>query len=198
MYVGASGAVFGFLGLYLADVALNWETMHRPLLRLALMLTALGLTLGVEFAAARVSPLLRVSHMSHVGGLIAGLFTSFVFLPNLTDRRWRAARRAARRISESLAARLSGGGAGAGAGGGGGSSTGAGSGSGSGVVLAPWGHGPTHERVRASCWRRHAWLYWSCYFLSALVMLFMFCGLPLYVWIFVMPSLRCPPLTVSA
>jgi membrane associated rhomboid family serine protease len=58
VYVGASGAVFGFLGLYLADILLNFESMYRPLLRLALMLTSLGLTLGIEFATARVSPLL--------------------------------------------------------------------------------------------------------------------------------------------
>lgn len=58
VYVGASGAVFGFLGLYLADIVLNFESMYRPVLRLALMLVSLGLTLGIEFATARASPLL--------------------------------------------------------------------------------------------------------------------------------------------
>lgn len=30
------------------------------------------------------------SHMSHVGGLICGLFPAFVFLPNLNHERWEA------------------------------------------------------------------------------------------------------------
>eukprot|EP00775_Hariotina_reticulata_P007166 gene7166-7380_t len=100
VYVGASGAVFGFLGLYLADIVLNWESIYRPLLRLALMLVSLGLTLGIEFATARTSALQKVSHMSHVGGLVLGLFVSFMFLPNLRDRRWKAARKFANRLSE--------------------------------------------------------------------------------------------------
>jgi membrane associated rhomboid family serine protease len=57
VYVGASGAVFGFIGLYLTDIILNWESMFRPLLRLALMLVSLGLTLGIEFFAASRNPL---------------------------------------------------------------------------------------------------------------------------------------------
>lgn len=34
----------------------------------------------------------RVSHLSHVGGLLGGLVTSFAFLPNTKDRRFRALR----------------------------------------------------------------------------------------------------------
>lgn len=43
--------------LYLADIILNFESMYKPLLRLALMLLSLGLTLGIEFAAAARNPL---------------------------------------------------------------------------------------------------------------------------------------------
>ncbi|WIA30558.1 hypothetical protein OEZ86_000641 [Tetradesmus obliquus] len=186
VYVGASGAVFGFLGLYLADILLNFESMYRPLLRLALMLTSLGLTLGIEFATARVSPLLRVSHMSHVGGLVAGLFTSFMFLPNLKDKRWKAARKLAGRIGtlgHSIYDRIShGGGAGSAAAGGRSSSGGL--------------HWSLLERMQ-SCWRRHAWLYRSVWVLSALVMLFMFCGLPVWIWLFRMPTLQCAALVAA-
>jgi hypothetical protein len=35
----------------------------------------------------------RVSHLSHVGGLLGGLFMSMLFLPNLKDRRFKAVRR---------------------------------------------------------------------------------------------------------
>lgn len=44
-------------GLYLTDIILNFESMYRPLLRLALMLLSLGLTLGIEFYAAARNPL---------------------------------------------------------------------------------------------------------------------------------------------
>lgn len=44
-------------GLYLTDILLNFESMYKPLLRLALMLLSLGLTLGIEFAAAARNPL---------------------------------------------------------------------------------------------------------------------------------------------
>jgi len=59
---GATGAgLFCLLlptpGLYLTDILLNFESMYKPLLRLALMLMSLGLTLGIEFAAAARNPL---------------------------------------------------------------------------------------------------------------------------------------------
>lgn len=57
VYVGASGAVFGFIGLYLTDIILNFESMYRPLLRLLMMLVSLGLTLGIEFWSAARNPL---------------------------------------------------------------------------------------------------------------------------------------------
>jgi hypothetical protein len=44
-------------GLYLTDIILNFESMYKPLLRLALMLLSLGVTLGIEFAAAARNPL---------------------------------------------------------------------------------------------------------------------------------------------
>lgn len=178
VYVGASGAVFGFLGLYLADIVLNFESLYRPLLRLGLMLACLGLTLGVEFgAAARAQAATgqRVSHLSHVGGLVVGLVVSFMFLPNLRDRRWRAARKVARRIGHTLHDRLSFPG-GAGSGGGGGSPRAS--------VL---------ERMQ-SCWQRHAWLYWTVWALSFIAVLFFLGGLPAYIWLYRLPSVACEPL----
>jgi hypothetical protein len=44
-------------------------------------------------ARHRCRPPRRVSHLSHVGGLLGGLFTSLMFLPNLKDRRFKAVRR---------------------------------------------------------------------------------------------------------
>lgn len=122
-------------------------------------------------------PCRRVSHMSHVGGLVAGLFTSFMFLPNLKDKRWRAARKFANHIGSighSIYDRISHGG---------GSHSAATHGS----TAAHWS---LLNRME-SCWRRHAWLYRSVWVLSALIILFMFCGLPVYIWLFRIPAMKC-------
>lgn len=55
--LGCPCLLHGPAGLYLADILLNFESMYKPLLRLALMLLSLGLTLGIEFAAAARNPL---------------------------------------------------------------------------------------------------------------------------------------------
>ena len=41
LVVGASGCTFGLVGLYLADVALNFESMTLPWIRLGAMIAAL-------------------------------------------------------------------------------------------------------------------------------------------------------------
>eukprot|EP00879_Flechtneria_rotunda_P023461 GHRR01024817.1.p1 GENE.GHRR01024817.1~~GHRR01024817.1.p1 ORF type:complete len:190 (+),score=35.48 GHRR01024817.1:384-953(+) len=174
VYVGASGAVFGFLGLYLADILLNFESMYRPLVRLAAMLVAIGLTLWIEFATAKANPVWRVSHMSHIGGLVTGLVVSFMFLPNLQDRRWKAARKVAERIGHSIYDRISHSGL-------------------AGLHYEQSGQHTMLDRTQ-SCWRRNPWLYWLLWILSALVIVFMFAGLPGFLWLFVMPHLQCQPL----
>jgi type VI protein secretion system component VasF len=107
--------------------------------------------------------------MSHLGGLAAGLFVSFMFLPNLADRRWKAARKLASRVSTTLHTRLS-------------------SFGGSPAPL------PVEHVAGESCWRRNAWLYYLVWLVSACIMLFLFVGLPVYVYVFRMPNLTCTPL----
>lgn len=53
LYVGASGGIFGFLGLYLADVVLNYQTMVLPLLRLALLVLGVAAKLALEFGGPK-------------------------------------------------------------------------------------------------------------------------------------------------
>eukprot|EP01025_Chloroclados_australasicus_P055830 TRINITY_DN6854_c0_g2_i10.p2 TRINITY_DN6854_c0_g2~~TRINITY_DN6854_c0_g2_i10.p2 ORF type:complete len:334 (-),score=22.01 TRINITY_DN6854_c0_g2_i10:174-1175(-) len=89
MVVGASSAVFGFVGLFIADVVLNFESIGRPVLRIVgigVFFVFFVITLVAESGDA------YVSHFSHVGGLLCGLFPSVMFLPNVQDNRWRAAR----------------------------------------------------------------------------------------------------------
>lgn len=76
--VGASGAVFGLAGATLADMALNFETLARPLLRTAVLLAFL-----VFFAVTVGTTAAGTSHMSHVGGLLCGLLPALVLLPSV-------------------------------------------------------------------------------------------------------------------
>jgi hypothetical protein len=48
MYVGASGAIFGMLGLAVADLVLNWESMVRPVVRAVLLAISIGILLVFE------------------------------------------------------------------------------------------------------------------------------------------------------
>lgn len=75
--VGASGGVFGLIGLCVADMVLNLETIRRPVLQTV----ALGMTF--VFFVVNLATQTDVSHMSHVGGLVGGFFLSFLVLPNL-------------------------------------------------------------------------------------------------------------------
>ena len=87
--VGASGAVFGFMGFFIADLIVNFESIAWPFLRAATIVVFL-----IFFIVnAVVQNAGNVSHASHVGGLVCGLFPSMLFLPNLKDRRLAAVRR---------------------------------------------------------------------------------------------------------
>ena len=87
LLVGASGAVFGFFGLFLADLVVNFESTSRLLMRF------LCVVLFTEFFIVNVAiegSTQGVSHASHVGGLVCGLFPSLLFLPNIRNKRIRA------------------------------------------------------------------------------------------------------------
>lgn len=90
LLVGASGAVFGFMGLFVADLVINFESIAWPFLRILIIL--LFVIFFVVNAIIDDSPQ-RVSHASHIGGLVCGLFPSLLFLPNLRNKRLKALQR---------------------------------------------------------------------------------------------------------
>lgn len=90
LLVGASGAVFGFMGLFVADLVINFESISWPFLRILIIL--LFVIFFVVNAIIDDSPQ-RVSHASHLGGLVCGLFPSLLFLPNLRNKRLKALQR---------------------------------------------------------------------------------------------------------
>jgi membrane associated rhomboid family serine protease len=90
--VGASGTVFGFMGLFVADLIINFESIAWPFLRaftIVLFLIFFVVNAIVENNRNRG----QVSHASHIGGLICGIFPSLLFLPNLKDKRLAAVQR---------------------------------------------------------------------------------------------------------
>ena len=85
VYVGFSGVCFGLFGLFVADMMLNYETVKKPKLKILTVAFFFLLTILQIIAEG------QTSHVSHVGGLLCGLFPSFVFLPNFSSERWEVA-----------------------------------------------------------------------------------------------------------
>lgn len=83
--VGASGAAFGMAGLFAADMILNYETIQRPLLRILFLCVFLG-----YFFYQLSTDSSDVSHNSHIGGFVCGLFPAFLYLPNFKSAKWEA------------------------------------------------------------------------------------------------------------
>jgi len=83
--MGASGIVFGIFGLYMADLVLNFETVKRPLLQGIAIFIFL-----VYFFHTLVSNESGSSHISHIGGLLCGLFPAILMLPNFKKEDWEA------------------------------------------------------------------------------------------------------------
>jgi len=77
LQVGASGALFGFTGVLLADLLQNWSLIQNPIRNLLSLIfsSLVSLVLGLVLPG--------VDNFAHIGGLVMGVFTGFVFLPSL-------------------------------------------------------------------------------------------------------------------
>ncbi len=64
-----------------ADLVLNWRQLDMPLLHLGMTLVFVAI-LGATIATQS-----NVSNMSHVGGVVAGLFVGLAVLPVLLPKR---------------------------------------------------------------------------------------------------------------
>lgn len=84
--VGASGALFGFLGVLLSDLLQNWSLLQTPWRNLISLLITIIISLAIGLLPG-------VDNFAHVGGFVMGILTGFVFLPNLSygkcQARWR-------------------------------------------------------------------------------------------------------------
>ena len=82
--VGASGLIFGLVGVWVADLVVSFHTLQYEFTRVAL---------AVVFGVYQVISILtqkHVSHYSHLGGLITGFFPGCCFLPRSGYRRLEA------------------------------------------------------------------------------------------------------------
>ena len=207
----SSSGVYGLVGLCVLSIAVNHETMPLWWLRLAAMVLSIcfmiavaaapapgggaadageGAAVGAGAPAPTASPPARsgTSHLSHLGGFLTGLFAAFLFLPNFKDRRWRGARRVAKRLGRAFPAAVGG------SGGGGGSSAadgGDGGGSAQGGGAEQRGH-LGGLAASASCWRVRRPLFRAMAALSVATVVFFMLALPLYAWTSLLPGLTCP------
>ena len=78
--VGASGLIFGVAAFWLADLLVHLYEIRGILLQLFFVLVFFVLFLVTIITQP------HVSHFSHLGGLLAGLFPSMLFLPSSGGR----------------------------------------------------------------------------------------------------------------
>ena len=82
VYSSGSGAAFGMLVLFIADMAFNFETIKFPILRIL----AAAILLGVFVAAAIVHGL--PARLSVLGGALTALFPALSLLPHLKSEKF--------------------------------------------------------------------------------------------------------------
>lgn len=72
--VGLSGTVFGLLPLYTVDIIKHWRDMTAPALQVFFFVVFF-----ITFCASIIRQPQGISHLSHVGGLVMGLFPALLF-----------------------------------------------------------------------------------------------------------------------
>ena len=72
--VGLSGAVFGLLPLYATDIIKHWRDMSAPALQVFFFVVFF-----ITFCASIIRQPQGISHLSHVGGFVMGLFPALLF-----------------------------------------------------------------------------------------------------------------------
>jgi len=79
---GASGSIFGQVGLMFVDVFVNWKMLRRPMCNLVIMIIVILLCV-----LSGMMP--GVDNFAHVGGLIVGIVGGFAFMPRLVNKKGR-------------------------------------------------------------------------------------------------------------
>jgi rhomboid protease GluP len=79
---GASGAIFGMYGVFLALITTNviHAKARKPLLSSMAIFIGYNLLFGLKG---------NIDNSAHIGGLLSGLVIGYIFYPGLTKERWR-------------------------------------------------------------------------------------------------------------
>lgn len=72
--VGLSGAIFGFMPLYVMDLLKHWRDMTAPAVNTFFFVVFL-----ITFGASVIRQPNGISHLSHVGGLVTGFFPALLY-----------------------------------------------------------------------------------------------------------------------
>eukprot|EP00033_Pygsuia_biforma_P000771 GCRY01000899.1.p1 GENE.GCRY01000899.1~~GCRY01000899.1.p1 ORF type:complete len:496 (-),score=89.82 GCRY01000899.1:316-1803(-) len=74
--VGASGSLYGLLGVLFSDLFQNWSILESPWGNLGSMVVTLAISLAMGLMP-------QVDNFAHVGGFICGVLTGIIFLPTI-------------------------------------------------------------------------------------------------------------------
>lgn len=85
LVLGASGCVFGLAAFYILDIVVDFRNVVFPFLRL------FGVAVFLSATAASFATQKGASHLSHLGGFLAGAGFSFIFTPRFFNERIEAA-----------------------------------------------------------------------------------------------------------
>lgn len=79
--VGCSGALLGLVAALLLDLINNWRLVANPKRTLAFLIIMIIVTFGIGL-------LPWFDNWAHIGGFVIGLFSSCVFLPQISFGKW--------------------------------------------------------------------------------------------------------------
>ncbi|CAI4228814.1 unnamed protein product [Auanema sp. JU1783] len=86
---GASGGVYAILAAHLSELIMNWNEMEFNYIRALILFIMIGSDAGFaayqRFFTDRTE---KVSHLSHLGGFVAGLLLGVLLLRNFRKHRW--------------------------------------------------------------------------------------------------------------
>lgn len=81
--VGASGGIFGLMGVLISEFYLNWELFTNKLMRLGTIALIIG-----SHALEYIIQDTRIATGAHLGGLIYGIAPAVLYLPNYRWDPW--------------------------------------------------------------------------------------------------------------
>lgn len=74
--VGASGAIYGFLGVLVVDLIKNWKKLDRPCRTYGILFVSIVISLGIGLLPG-------IDNFAHIGGFVMGILSGIIFLPSM-------------------------------------------------------------------------------------------------------------------